>query len=146
MDPHNYEADQLVIGTILFTIMLFLFPTLLAFHLLFLGVWCVVWCVGLGVFVFCFCITRFPLLRVGIVLWDSTFLPTSVFFVPFSSSSSSSSPPTSSPPPSSQRRRKGQLGVCQQQHLKMKSKGTTLATLLTGFIFELSTTAKKQFS
>lgn len=37
-DSYEYEVDQLFLGTLLFTVSAFLFPTVLTYHLLFAGV------------------------------------------------------------------------------------------------------------
>jgi phosphatidylinositol glycan class Q protein len=38
MDTHDYDIDQLLFGTMLFTLVAFLSPTAVAFYILFAGV------------------------------------------------------------------------------------------------------------
>ncbi|POW22294.1 hypothetical protein PSHT_01373 [Puccinia striiformis] len=81
-EPATYQLDQLILGTILFTLAIFLFPTILAFYILtsttrVLIVW-VHGIIGTGLSL----LNHFPLFVVMLRLKDSARLPSGVCFIP----------------------------------------------------------------
>lgn len=81
-EPATYQLDQLILGTILFTLATFLFPTVLAFYMVasafrVLIVW-VHGIIGTGLFV----LNHFPLFVVTLRLKDPARLPAGICFIP----------------------------------------------------------------
>jgi len=81
-EPATYQLDQLILGTILFTLAIFLFPTILAFYILtsttrVLIVW-VHGIIGTGLSL----LNHFPLFVVMLRLKDPARLPSGVCFIP----------------------------------------------------------------
>ena len=73
VDSYQYDKEQLLLGTALFAILAFLFPTFTAFYLLFLFLRILV--VGFQLFLWCLilCIRHFPIYKI----WLSFAFPTS---------------------------------------------------------------------
>ncbi|KAA1078375.1 phosphatidylinositol N-acetylglucosaminyltransferase subunit gpi1 [Puccinia graminis f. sp. tritici] len=81
-EPATYQLDQLILGTILFTLAIFLFPTILAFYILtsttrVLIVW-VHGIIGTGLSL----LNHFPLFVLMLRLKDPARLPSGVCFIP----------------------------------------------------------------
>jgi len=80
-DPWDYDIDQLLFGTILFTLLAFLFPTVLAYYTLFAMLRLLTILLHASMDTLLAFINHFPLFRLMLRLKDPWRLPSGVYFV-----------------------------------------------------------------
>lgn len=104
IDSCDYDLDQLLLGTILFTLLFFLLPTVAVFYATFAGARMAIIALKAGLDTWLACLNHFPLFALMLRLKDSRRLPGGIRFelqdtpaALLSSSSSNGQPPSSSP-------------------------------------------------
>ena len=75
IDSCDYSLDQLLLGTMLFTLLVFLFPTTFVYYLLFFLVYTAIGLIQSALAIFIWVINHFPLFSVANCLWDPSHLP-----------------------------------------------------------------------
>ncbi|KAF2278301.1 Gpi1-domain-containing protein [Westerdykella ornata] len=80
IDSCDYELDQLLLGTILFTLLVFLLPTVFVFYLLFASARVAAISLKVGLEVGLACLNHFPLFAVMLRVKDSRRLPGGIYF------------------------------------------------------------------
>ncbi|KAF3004919.1 phosphatidylinositol N-acetylglucosaminyltransferase subunit gpi1 [Curvularia kusanoi] len=80
IDSCDYELDQLLLGTILFTLQFFLLPTVFVFYLTFASTRVAVIALKAGLEIGLACLNHFPLFAVMLRLKDSRRLPGGIYF------------------------------------------------------------------
>ncbi|KAL1595616.1 pig-Q [Nothophoma quercina] len=80
IDSCDYDLDQLLLGTILFTLQFFLLPTVFVFYLTFASARVAVIALKAGLEIGLACLNHFPLFAVMLRLKDSRRLPGGIYF------------------------------------------------------------------
>lgn len=83
VDSITYDADQLILGTILFTILLFLLPTTLLYYVVFATARLLVLIIQDGMYAAVFIITKFPVYDIFMQKFDKNLFQTGIKTVEF---------------------------------------------------------------
>src|SRR5205809_2802508 len=75
IDPCDYDLDQLLLGTILFTLLFFLLPTVIVFYLTFASARMIIISLKAALETFLACLNHFPLFALMLRIKDSQRLP-----------------------------------------------------------------------
>lgn len=78
VDSITYDADQLILGTILFTILLFLLPTTLLYYVVFATARLLVLIIQDGMYAAVFIITKFPVYDIFMQKFDKNLFQTGI--------------------------------------------------------------------
>ena len=75
IDSCDYSLDQLLLGTLLFTLLVFLFPTTFVYYLLFFLAYTAIGAVQACIDIFVWVLNHFPLFSVANCLWNPSHHP-----------------------------------------------------------------------
>lgn len=101
IDACDYSLDQLLLGTLLFTLLVFLFPTTFVYYLLFFLAYTAIGVVQACLAVVVWVINHFPLFSVANCLWNPSHLPGGIYLQLLATGGGAAMPPDGLKPASS---------------------------------------------